>query len=291
MQKKVHILITSELGTVHPFTFSRTKLKTVICTAMVGFIVATAASLFFSWKTNQLSLQAHSLTDELVTVRETNLLLNEKVALLEYTVEEPLKSAVNELNERSRLIQSILNFVGVEVVSVEENDGKSQGGPYIQLPAEGLETLIFETDTYLKTIQTIPLGFPTSGGKITSFFGPRRDPFTKKKAVHYGIDIKNKIGSKIVATADGIVERSQFDSIYGRFVKIDHGNGFHSIYGHNKKLLVAKGDKVKRGQAIALLGNSGRSTGPHVHYELRFNGQVIDPIKYMKVAKLLKEQG
>ena len=122
---------------------------------------------------------------------------------------------------------------------------------------------------------------PARGGWITSRFGYRRSPFTEKKEFHAGLDIANRIGTKIVATANGKVSYAKKKKFIGKIVVIDHGHGIITKYGHLNKILVKKGDKVKRGDKIALMGNTGRSTGPHIHYEIKINGVSVNPEKYI----------
>jgi murein DD-endopeptidase MepM/ murein hydrolase activator NlpD len=119
------------------------------------------------------------------------------------------------------------------------------------------------------------------GGWITSKFGYRNSPFTGKKQFHSGLDISNKSGTKIIATANGRVSFAAGKMYIGNLVTIDHGFGRVTKFGHLKKILVKSGQKVKRGDIIALLGNTGRSTGPHLHYEVRINGTPVNPLKYI----------
>ena len=128
----------------------------------------------------------------------------------------------------------------------------------------------------------IPSIWPTVG-TITSSYGYRKDPINGSTSFHNGIDIANKYGTAIYATADGTVTFSGWNSGgYGYEVRIDHGNGYVTYYGHNSKNLVKKGDTVKKGQVIGYMGSTGRSTGPHVDYRISLDGKKINPINYMK---------
>jgi murein DD-endopeptidase MepM/ murein hydrolase activator NlpD len=118
-------------------------------------------------------------------------------------------------------------------------------------------------------------------GYFTSGFGVRKSPFGGKNKMHEGLDIANHAGTTIKAPADGVVVFANTKSGYGQTVILDHGYGLETLYGHTKKILVAKGQKVKRGDAIALMGSTGRSTGPHVHYEVHVNGTPVDPLSYI----------
>jgi murein DD-endopeptidase MepM/ murein hydrolase activator NlpD len=118
-------------------------------------------------------------------------------------------------------------------------------------------------------------------GYFTSGFGVRRSPFGGKEKMHEGLDIANRPGTPIHATADGVVVYADTKAGYGQTVVVDHGYGLETWYGHTRKILVARGQKVHRGDTIALLGSSGRSTGPHVHYEVRVHGTPVDPLSYI----------
>ena len=124
-----------------------------------------------------------------------------------------------------------------------------------------------------------PLGWPVKGW-LTSSFGFRRDPFNGKRKIHEGLDIAARTGTPVVATADGIVSSVKTEPGYGKMVTIDHGYGYRTLYGHNSKYNVKVGQRVRRGDRIASVGNTGRSTGSHVHYEIRLNGVPVNPQKY-----------
>ena len=123
-----------------------------------------------------------------------------------------------------------------------------------------------------------PKGWPTKGW-LTSYFGTRKSPFTGRRVMHEGLDIAANVGTPVVATADGVIARVDYSPSYGKTVVIDHGYGYRTIFGHNSKILVKSGQRVKRGDVVAQVGNTGQSTGPHLHYELRLNGVPIDPRK------------
>jgi len=124
------------------------------------------------------------------------------------------------------------------------------------------------------------VGKAVTNGWISSFFGPRFDPFTGRKAWHAGVDIAGKEGAEVKALAAGVVTFADTKGGYGHLVEIKHSNGLTTLYGHNKELLVRPGQVVRKGQTISLLGSSGRSTGPHLHLEVHKNGQAVDPGEY-----------
>lgn len=124
-------------------------------------------------------------------------------------------------------------------------------------------------------------GRPIVKGWLSSYFGTRKDPFTGRPATHKGVDFAGKEDSAIIATAAGVVSWADERYGYGNLIEINHGKGLKTRYGHNKELLVKVGDVVSKGQIIARMGSTGRSTGPHVHYEILRNNQQINPIKYV----------
>jgi murein DD-endopeptidase MepM/ murein hydrolase activator NlpD len=132
--------------------------------------------------------------------------------------------------------------------------------------------------------EVLPKGRPVSDGWISSYFGYRTDPFTGRREFHQGVDIAGELGEPVVAVAAGIVTYAGKHGGYGNLVEINHGNGFVTRYGHNSKVLVAVGDTVSKGQEVALMGSTGRSTGPHVHFEVWRSGKVVNPIKYLSAA-------
>lgn len=128
----------------------------------------------------------------------------------------------------------------------------------------------------------IPTGRPVDEGWISSFYGYRVDPFNGKKSFHDGIDFAGKTGSAVISVADGIVSWAGMRGGYGGLVEIDHGNGYITRYAHNKSLEVTTGDRVNKGDVIALMGSTGRSTGPHVHFEVLRDGKSVNPFNYIE---------
>jgi murein DD-endopeptidase MepM/ murein hydrolase activator NlpD len=137
--------------------------------------------------------------------------------------------------------------------------------------------LRIQKDIYLAT----PKGFPVKG-RITSGYGKREDPMRNIRLFHSGVDISTSPGSPIRATADGVVSYSAWKHNSGYLIVIEHGCGFSTIYAHNKKNRVKVGQRVKRGEVIGYVGSTGKSTGPHVHYEVWKNGKHVNPQRYLK---------
>ena len=173
----------------------------------------------------------------------------------------------------------------------EKEDGQGALPDYLQLLeqlAEDIESReqqlsILENLLVSRKIQddVFIAGRPVEKGWMSSRFGNRNDPITGKRAWHSGVDFAGKEGSNVISVAAGVVVYSGPRSGYGRLVEINHGSGFTTMYGHHKKIHVKVGDIVKKGQVIGLMGSSGRSTGPHVHFEVYKNGRVVDPSSYI----------
>ena len=203
-------------------------------------------------------------------------LMEEEIVLLD--------SGVEDLNNKSRTIENLLDSVGVDLQF--QAGTENSGGPFASPGETVQEELILRSDQYLDAILNVPLGIPVSG-RITSKFGRRIDPINGKAAYHRGLDIRGRMGSEIRTTADGIVIAQNYDKIRGKYIKIDHDNGFVTKYAHLKKSLVQEGDVVERGQVIGLVGNSGRSTGPHLHYEIHYDNKIVNPTRFVKIDKHL----
>jgi murein DD-endopeptidase MepM/ murein hydrolase activator NlpD len=133
----------------------------------------------------------------------------------------------------------------------------------------------------------IPSTQPVKGSNFTSGYGVRADPFRGRAAMHAGIDLAAPLGTPIYATADAVVERSEWANGYGNLVELSHGRGIQTRYGHLSKSMVRAGQRVKRGDLIALMGSTGRSTGSHLHYEVRIDGKAVNPIPFMQSNDIL----
>ena len=163
----------------------------------------------------------------------------------------------------------------------------------LQVAIEKLTAAVDARDEYLSKVEAkvlqqsvlkemLPNSSPVSVAYNSSSYGWRIDPFTGQKAFHEGLDFSAEIGTPIRAAADGIVSLAEVSGGYGNMVKVDHGSGLETRYGHASKLLVKVGERVVKGQEIALVGSTGRSTGPHLHYEIRLNGDALDPRQYLQ---------
>ncbi len=143
-----------------------------------------------------------------------------------------------------------------------------------------LQTLLEYFEDKRSLYASTPSVWPVRGW-ITSSFGNRISPFTSKTQFHEGVDIAAQIGTPVIAPADGVVIKAGFEAGYGNMVEISHGYGLKTVFGHNSRLNVKPGQHVKRGDIISYSGNSGSSTGPHVHYEVRVNGLPVNPVRFL----------
>jgi hypothetical protein len=153
----------------------------------------------------------------------------------------------------------------------------------IQTRVDSFRELSGRIEEERRQFRYIPRGWPVNG-YLTSPFGSRIHPLTGAPEFHDGLDIAGPAGTPIRATADGVVQLAGWASGYGKVVVIDHLYGFTTRYGHNRQLLVKRGDRIKRGQIIALMGETGSATGPHCHYEVRQNSRPLNPRAYMGPA-------
>ena len=144
---------------------------------------------------------------------------------------------------------------------------------------ELMEGLLMDTDIHS---ELKPSGHPVKKSWISSRYGYRKDPFNGKKVFHHGVDVAGKTDSDVIAVAAGVVTQAEKKSGYGYMVEIHHANGYVTRYGHNRKIFAKVGDIVEKGDVIGLLGSTGRSTGPHVHFEIALNGKSVNPAKYLR---------
>ncbi len=197
-------------------------------------------------------------------------------------------------------MEKVVVLAGLAVDQVLKADSglpKGRGGPFIKaepdaLPANRLKANLTTLDAHLqhsKALETVmrklPLTAPLNSFSITSRFGKRRDPINRKWASHYGVDLGGALRSPVYVTAPGVVTSVGWKGKYGKVIEVDHGAGIKTRYGHLHKTLVKKGQKVEFRQKIGLLGNTGRSTGAHLHYEVLFKGKAMNPMKFIQAGR------
>ncbi|MCT4621277.1 MAG: M23 family metallopeptidase [Marinisporobacter sp.] len=292
--ESLHIMIVPHSGNhVRQLKFKRMFLH------IFGMIIATIciSLMFLIYSNIHLTQQLNNQTDDLSQLQEVNNTQALRINELENITSEVSQklSTLDELEIQTR------NLVGLKDKKSSSSQPVSRSSfrntltlPSITNPSapmeetmkilatkmdqetENLNVLIGDVKKQLKFLDAKPNKMPTKG-KITSKFGYRRSPFTGRRDFHTGIDIANKIGTPVRTAGTGIVTFAGWNSAYGKMIIISHGYGYRSLYAHNSSLLVKVGQKVQEGDTIAKMGNTGRSTGPHVHFEVHYNGQQIDP--------------
>ena len=227
----------------------------------------------------------------------------ERVTSLELRQKDLLDALEEKIDLRIAEFEGVIN--GTEILEPETfmaqvlpEDERAMGGPYIPLSESKpginseLHRQLYRISNNLERLENlstavtkIPLSLPIHDYRVTSGFGPRLDPFKKRAAFHAGVDFGTATGTPVYATLSGTVTRSGYKGPYGLVVEIDHGNGFRSRYGHLARSRVRRGQAVEFQQHIADAGNSGRSTGPHLHYEVWYEGKVRDPLAFLDAGK------
>ena len=208
-------------------------------------------------------------------------------------------AVLNDMEERAdskaRRMRSVLSDLGVNPVRMPT--GATVGGPFVPLnptkaSASAFDRQLYRVNVvraqisqYLQALVAVPLRKPVIGEvDMSSPFGMRMDPFNGRPAIHTGIDLRGEVGEPVRATAAGRVSLAGREGGYGNMVEIDHGNGLATRYGHLSEIDVKVGQMVRIGETIGHIGSTGRSTGPHLHYETRVNGEAVDPQKFLRAG-------
>ena len=303
MRKKISFVVLSNSGSaIKQLTISSTFLRLFTIIFLIGSGIF--AFDYYKLRVAALNTEKHDVT----IAGQTDEIINQRKQIQEFAEEiTSLKSLLVDLNNFEKKIRIIANIE-------KKDDQDSLFGVGGSIP-EDLDTHIplnqkhnsllrdmheqveqlnlasinqnesFESlFKYLKDQQNLLASTPAvrpSRGWTTSRFGYRTSPFTGRREFHKGYDIANRPGTPIIATADGVVSFTGPKGFLGNLIVVDHGHGMVSRYGHCSKILSKRGAIVKRGDTIALMGNTGRSTGPHLHYEVHLNGIPVNPEKYI----------
>lgn len=259
-------------------------------------------ALLFTYKSmdssyNALMEKYKEKTTEASTLKEENEVKDIQIYNLKSKADEILKKSEeidNKLMEIDKLKRQLEKMAGIESSSrsstfVEQEELETlETTDEIQILVDKLsytekelEDFIVEIEDRFEYLETVPDLWPTYG-RLTSTFGLRKDPFGSGTTYHKGIDIANSVGTNIIASAKGVVTFTGYKSSYGYTVIIDHNNEYETLYAHLSKILVSVGDTVEKGQIIAKMGNTGRSTGPHLHFEIHKYGSAINPLSVLK---------
>ncbi|HVV80698.1 MAG TPA: M23 family metallopeptidase [Pseudolabrys sp.] len=238
-------------------------------------------------------LQPGSLTAKLGRVAQSL----DKVEEKQDAALEGMQAAIDNKIKR---VQSVLADLHVDLGKHGDDVTGSIGGPFVPVKAPSSKTSEFERDLYkvnltrahfeqtLQQLRGIPLRKPVEGDiDMSSPFGMRMDPFMRGPAIHTGVDLRGDMGEPAHVTASGKVTIAGWSGGYGNMVEVDHLNGLSTRYGHLSKILVKVGQHVTLGQVVGLIGSTGRSTGPHLHYETRVNDTAVDPQKFLRAGQKL----
>jgi len=208
------------------------------------------------------------------------------------------KRKVAEIEQRQLALAAALETRNIDPATLRRLGfypsvvNKGVGGPFDAEKGDPTFKQLFTSWKKLDNLHdgaiAIPSDKPVKTAAFTSGYGVRSDPFRGRSAMHSGIDLAGPSGTPIYATADGVVERAGWNSGgYGNLIEIDHGRGIETRYGHLSKVLVKDGQKIKRGELIGRMGSTGRSTGSHLHYEVRIDGRAVNPVPFMKATDYL----
>lgn len=248
---------------------------------MLGLTLISFTALFLSFNSiGDIKKLREELSKKDKQIEQLNLKLKEKDKRLQQALKEKeiLAQKLKVIEDKIKKANKTLRRKGIRIKL-------PQGGVFI--PAKEGKKLVLYADSMnknieklLKVMSDIPIGVPLYG-RITSRFGYRRDPFNGRRAFHTGIDLKARYKQPVFATANGYVEYAGWARGYGKLVIIRHKYGFKTYYGHLAKIRVKRGQWVKAGTVIGYAGSTGRSTGVHLHYEIRKYGKLINPLRFL----------
>ncbi|TGQ83759.1 M23 family peptidase [Mesorhizobium sp. M8A.F.Ca.ET.207.01.1.1] len=259
--------------------------------ASLGADLGTADTRPFSlWSTRTDPLPSDSAADR---ADKLFVSINQSLKSIENEQLSRISTLADNAYKSADAIQQALQAAGLPVDSDFGKNESDVGGPLIPLDSSMIfDSKVKELDEALDTLdqlkkeaRRLPLANPAPGHSVTSPFGVRTDPLLGTAALHSGMDFRAPIGMAARVTAPGVVTKAGWNGGYGRMVEIDHGNGFATRYGHLSEIDVTVGEKVDAGAIIGKTGSSGRSTGPHLHYEVRHNGEAIDPLRFLTVGR------
>ena len=236
---------------------------------------------------DELKNQLIKMEESIDELKSAELEVYEKISSVTSKEIDKIKAQLSAINDP-------LKKKGLYYNALSNKKASGKGGPYIPVNKKNHKdtkineqiSLIFENvddlQYYRDIIQYIPVGKPVWSYWVTSPFGSRPDPFHAKEAYHKGIDLASRTGNKVKTMAKGKVLRAEFSGAYGNLVEVDHGNGFKTKYAHLHKIYVKKGDIVDIDDTLGEVGSTGRSTGPHLHYEVIYRGTNVDPMPFIK---------
>lgn len=293
-----YVLISERDDDVQQWSFSRGKLFTLVCISVV--LVATA--LFLSADALTHFLYKTKLKD----LRENYNHLSTTLVALQNQLED-VSTQVVTIEEKDKAIRTYAGFPqvdqdvrkvgvgGMRIVSTTEMDNLvpnvkariselemnvGELSRRVKLELSSYNNMVGRVKDRVNNLRLVPSIRPVNGGYLGSGFGYRKDPFTGKVRFHYGQDFAVNIGTPVYTPADGIVRYAATQAGFGKVVKIDHGNGYLTIFAHLSSIAVKRGQKINRGELLGRSGNTGRSAGPHLHYEVHRYGAPQNPVDY-----------
>ena len=237
---------------------------------------------------DELKKQMSSLEETIKEIKKAEMEVLERIDGIAGKEMGKIKSAINSINQALKNKGLYFNALA------NSKRRNNSGGPYIpdrrnlvkDKELDDKISKIFESyddlEYYREVVQYIPIGKPVWSYWVTSQYGSRSDPFNGKRARHKGMDLASRTGNKIKVKAKGKVTRAEYAGGYGNLVVVDHGNGFQTKYAHMNKLYVKKGQYVEYDETLGEVGTTGRSTGPHLHYEVLYMGKNVDPMPFLK---------
>lgn len=305
MRKKLSFLILSDTGSpVKQLTVSRDHLRYIYfgvaaCLILLVFVTYDYLALKLTFNKKKIESKIYKQADEIINQRKQIQKFAEEITSLKSNL-----VALNDFEKKIRIIANIeepadqdsLFGVGGSIpedldsqIPLTEKHNSLIRAMHMQTQQlnqasveqqKEFESLFKRLESQRNLLSSTPAIRPTEGW-VSSGFGHRKSPFTGLREFHKGLDIAGRKGTPIVATADGIVTFVGNNGFLGKMLKIDHGHGMVTRYGHIQKVLKKRGEAVKRGETIAHMGSTGRSTGPHLHYEVHLNGIPVNPKKYI----------
>ena len=290
--KQKEELLNNRLKTWGELDFLRTRLTEMFTNSDYAPEYTKMAELSAEYEITRAENVALHKQNEQIT--ENALLIADADAKIVDAVSKMTTSNIDDLRQNMKKINSTITSLGLNENALVEKANKYSSpmvgsafspmqldknlDPKYQKLADGLELW----NGLSKMARILPLGAPVQSVRVTSGYGKRNDPFTGKPKQHRGIDFAGKIGTELMAVAPGRVVSAGERVGYGLTVEIDHGLGFTTLYAHLSRATVARGDWVRPGTVVGLGGSSGRSTGPHLHYEIRYKGDPFNPSKFVK---------
>jgi murein DD-endopeptidase MepM/ murein hydrolase activator NlpD len=264
VKNRLCITLTHVKGS-HQFGISKQNLKRLAFFSLFMLSVIVIYPLWLNYFNDQLSAQNTLLERNKQLLLQQTALLSEKHQQLSSEFQSQQEDLTLSKHQLTTLLQQV-SFEGGNVLANQER----------------FQAISNQLAFRKMVLQLIPNGRPVNYDRVTSSFGSRFHPFYKKNYQHKGIDVHSFVGTEVVATADGMVSSIQnTPDGFGKLIKVSHGMGFVTYYGHLKRINVDRGQIVSKGETIGLSGNTGRSTGPHLHYEVRYGEKPLDPANFI----------